>query len=379
MAKGNKKWWYVIGIAVLILYIFLAARPIPEEAVFKPRWITSMESNFPILLGNSSASDSAELIPFRIGDRFGYAGDAGKFTVNQMRKGYISQSESYWAEYEAVPSSIQVMNPQNEAVLSIEKPKGYPLFLNKRIFIVGSDQNSLTAIGPKGEKLWTYDFPAQITCIDANGDYVLAGTLDGAVELLDNSGKPVFTPFEPGGSRLSVIFGCALSRDASRLAIISGIDNQRFLLLERVKGDTLQSGTGSQNRTAPGNAYKVIYHEFLPGGFRRPVHISFIDNDTKVAFEREKGLGIYDIASRTSTSLSLEGDITVLDNSGGGRYLFLVTSQGPKMKRFIAIRYPSTIVINAPFKSGAAFFARRGEKIFMGGDLTMASLVLEKK
>ena len=362
MAKGNKKWWYILGLPVFIVYIFLAARPIPEETVLKPRWITSLESNYPVVLGDPSESTAKELLPFKIGDRYGYVGGDGKFTVNQIRKGYTSLSEKNWAEYEAFPSSIQVMNPQNEPALIIEKAKGYPLFMDDRVFIAGTEQNSLTAIGNAGEELWTHDFPAPVTCIDASGGFVLAGTLDGVVLLLDSSGNPVFTPFEPGGSQLAVILGCAISRDASRLAIVSGINEQRFLLLEHA-GDT----------------YKVIYHEFLTGSFRRPVHISFVDRDSKVAFERSGGLGLYDIGSRSSVTLPLEGEILIMDNSDEDRFLFVITSQGPKEKHFIAIRYPAFIVVDAPFKSESAFFARRDNRLYLGSDVTMASLKLEKK
>ena len=365
MAKRNKKWQYILGLIVFIIYIFLAPRPIPVETILVPRWITSLVSDYPAYLGDSSApaiaAGKGELLAFRLGDRYGYVGDDGRFTVNQIRSGYISLSQENWAEYENQPSSIRVMNPTGEAVLLIEKAMGYPLFLDHRIFIIGSEQNSLTALGPDGKVLWTHDFPATLTCIDASGGFVLAGTLDGAVELLDSSGKPVFTPFEPGGSRLSVILGCAISRDASRLAVISGIADQRFLLLERA-GDT----------------YKVIYHEFLPGGFRRPVHISFVDGDNRVAFEREGGLGLYDTGSRTSINLPLEGEIAVLDNSDGDRFLFVITSQGPGKKRFIAVRYPAFIVINAPFKSDSAFFGRRDNRLYLGSDLSIASLKLEK-
>ena len=378
MAKKKKKWWWILGVLAFIIYIFIAARPMPEETVLKPRWITSLESNFPVSLAVSQAasqavsqaasqgdfpgSEGGALLSFRLGDRYGYVGDDGNFTINQIAKGYVSLSETNWAEYEALPASIRVMNPLDEPVLDIEKPKGYPLFLDNRIFIVGNEQNSLTELGPGGEELWTHDFPAPITCVDAAGGCVLAGTLDGTIELLNSEGNAVFTPFEPGGSRLSVVLGCAISKDASRLAIISGVDDQRFLLLEQA-GDT----------------YKVIYHEFLTSGFRRPVHISFVDSDGKVAFEREGGLGIYDIGSRISINLPLEGKIAVLDNSGGNRFLFVVTSQSSSQKRFIAIQYPGTIVIEAPFKSDTAFFARRDGKLFLGGDLTMASFVLWRK
>ncbi|MCL2129651.1 MAG: PQQ-like beta-propeller repeat protein [Treponema sp.] len=389
MAKGSRKWWYFFGIAAFIIYIFLSASSIPEETILKPRWITSVESNnpelsagsesrwgFPVTLGDFSINNNSSPIPFNLGDRFGYIWDDGKYSINQIRKAYISMCDNNWAEYEAYPSSIQVNNAMGEPVITIEDPKGYPVFLDNRIFIIGTDQNSLISLGSDGKELWVHDFPAPITCIDAAGGFVLAGTLDGAVELIDSSGNQVFTPFEPGGSRLSVILGCAISRDSSRLAIISGIDDQRFLLLERSGGDgiTIRPQTG-----VSGNTYRVIYHEFLPNGFRRPIHINFVDGDRKIAFERDGGIGIFDINSRTSTSIKLDGEILSIDNSGEGSYLFVITSQGSMQKRLIVIRYPAFIVNEAPFKSNNAFLARMDNTIYLGGDLTMASFKLEKK
>ena len=385
MIKGKKKWWLVFSLLLFIIYILLAPQPIPEETVLSPRWITSLELSYPINLGDSSAEDTEEFLPFILGDRFGYVGDDGNFTINRIRNAYISLSENYWAEYETLPSSIQIMNPLNQPVLAIENPKGYPLFIDNRIFIIGSEQNSIIALGADGEELWTFDFPAPITCIDAANGYVLAGTLDGVLILLNSAGVPVFTPFEPGGSRLSVILGCAISQDASRLALIAGIDNQRFLLLERT-----------------GNTYRVVYHEFLSTGFRRPVHISFVDNDTEIVFEREGGLGIYTINSRASVNISLDGEIVTMDYSGKDRFLFLITSVSSidlnkidpnkidpnemdpnetdsNEKRLITIRFPGQVVTQAPFKSDNVFLARRDNKLYIGGDLAMASFELERR
>ena len=360
--KKNKKWGYIFFLLVFIIYIFIAPRPISEEIIIKPRWISSLESDYVVSLAYNPAPGSGELLPFTLGDRFGYIEDDGKFAIKQNRKGYISLSEDTWAEYESLPSSIQIMNPHNEAVLTIEKPEGYPLFLDKRTFIIGSGQNFITALGPSGEELWTYDFPAPITCIDAAGGFVLAGTLDGTAVLLDSSGIPVFSPFEPGGSRFSVILGCAISHNASRFALISGIDDQRLLLLEKAL-----------------DTYKVIYHESFPGGFRRPVYIDFVDNDSKLVFEREGGLGIFTINSRSSISLLLEGEITGIDTFGEDGFLFVVTSQGQKEKRLIVIRYPGVVVNEAPFTSENTFFARRDKNLYIGGDLSIASFELEKR
>jgi hypothetical protein len=171
--------------------------------------------------------------------------------------------------------------------------------------------------------------------------------------------------FEPGGSRYSVILGCAVSRDGTRLGIISGIDKQRFLLLE---------GFGS----SPGE-YKVVYHELLEEGFRRPVRISFIDGDRWIVFERNGGIGLCDLASLRGIKIPLEDEIVAIDPSGGDGLLFIVTSPSENQKKFIGIRLPKKIILEAHFKSGGAFLGRAGSRIYIGGGLTLSSFELEKK
>jgi len=363
MAKGKKKWVYILSLIVFAVYIFAAPRPISKETVLKPKWITSLDSNYPIGIGEDIPEKEDEtLLPFILGNRFGYVGEDGNFSINNTINSYISMSAHRWAEYDAQPALIKIMSPVNEALFEIENPKGYPMFLEERVYIVGNEQNSVTAYGPSGNELWTYYFPAPLTCIDSKNGFLLAGTLDGEVVLLNSYGIPIFTPFEPGGSRLSVILGCAISGDASRLALITGIGDQRFLLMERT-----------------GDSYRIIYHEFLKDGFRRPVQISFIDHDSKVAFEREEGLGIYTIGSKNSVTLNLNGEITAIDDSGGEDYLFLISSLGPLEKRFIVIRYPGYIVNEVPYRSETAFLARRYSRLYIGGDSSMALFELEKK
>jgi hypothetical protein len=381
VAKEKQKYFFFLGFVAFLVYVFAAAQPIPEETVLAARWLSSLESNYPIYINNFSSSGvSGEngsvsqpvLVPFELGDRFGYVGIDGRFTINQLKKGRVSLSEEYWTEYDAMPGSIQIWDSRNKPVLEIENPSGYPLFLNNRIYLLGDEQNSLSALDQDGKILWTHDFPAPLTCIDGAAGYVLAGTLDGVVELLDSSGQSTIPAFEPGGSRLSVILGCAISRDASRLAIVSGIDDQRFLLLERT-GDT----------------YKVVFHEFLTDGFRREVYVRFVENDSRVVYEREGGIGLYEIASRTTIALPLDGEIIAMDNTGGGKYLFAITALGlqggsgsslggKSQKRLVAIRFPGTLVINAPFRSASAFFDRRGDGFLVGGDSTMAYFELRK-
>ena len=371
MFKNNKKYWIISGILVFLVYFFFATQPIPLENILEPRWLASLESGFAINMGGSPPETGA-IIPFYYGNRFGYIDDAGQFILNRIQGEtqnlavnqalfgtYLSFSPHSWAEYEVMPSSIEVFNPHNQLLMTINEPDGYPVFLDGRTYIISSEQNAVSSLDNFGNVRWTYTFPAILTAIDAAAGFFLAGTLDGAIELIDDSGSQIFS-FEPGGSRHAVIVGCAISSDGSRLAIISGIDEQRFLLIEKA-----------------GDNFRVMYHEFLFSGFRRPVQIQFIENNNKIAFERNNGIGIYDMASRTSIIIPIEDEIVAMD-SGHSRYLFVIGSNGMQ-KNLICIKMPGEIVFSAPFSSEAVFLERRDSRIYVGGDQGIISFELGKR
>jgi hypothetical protein len=368
VSKTKKKHKLLISVVLFTIYILVAARPIPQETILVPRWLSSLESGYPVTFsgelqaGSAGSAPAGEGIPFRLGKRFGYVDQDGRFAINQVLSGQLSLSRDYWAEYEAIPQSIDVKDPRGESILKIEKGRGYPLFLDNRIFLVGDEQTSLSALDENGEILWSYDFAAPLTCIDAAAGMVLTGSLDGAVEVLNASGRRVFLD-RPAGSRVSVILGCSLSRDGNMMGIISGIDDQRFLLLERF-------GIGE---------YRVSYHEFLEDGFRRPVHISFIDDDNRIVFERQGGLGIYELNTRISRRIPLEGEVVALDGSGNDGFFFVISAQGELRKQLVGIELPGTLIMEAPFRSGGVFLERRGPFLYLGGGSTLASFKLEKR
>jgi hypothetical protein len=367
VAKDRRKIWLAAGILFFVIYFFAAARPIPLETVLIPRWLSSLESEHPVPLNEPSQGGSSgaleEPVPFTLGGRFGYVDYRGQFLINRIKKGEVSLSKSLWAEYEAEPERITVFDRQGDAALVIDQPHGYPFFLDDRIFTLGNEQNALSEIDRSGAVLWEYEFAAPLTCVDAAAGLTLSGSIDGVVEVLDSDGTLIFG-FEPGGSRYPVILGCAMSRDGSRIGIISGIDNQRFLLLER-----FGSGAGE---------YKVIYHEFLEEGFRRPVHIFFIESDRWLVFERQGGLGIYEINARRGRKIPLDGKIAAIDSSGGDGIFFVAASHPGGRNELTGIKLPGRIIMKAPFKSNSVFLARRGQRLLTGGGLTLASFELEK-
>ncbi|MCL2270483.1 MAG: WD40 repeat domain-containing protein, partial [Treponema sp.] len=294
--KADKRIGYIIGILIIAVYFFLAARPIPLETVLVPRWLNSVESGNPIYLAAGQAGESDDFpqtrIPFSLGSRFGYVSRDGFLSVNRVKKANVSLSAERWAEYEAEPERIVINDSNGEAVTDIGDPRGYPFFLDGRTFLIGGEQNVISEIDMSGNTSWEYEYASPLTCVDSAAGLVLVGLLDGIAGLLDSRGRQVFS-FEPGGSRYSVILGCAISRDGTRLALISGIDDQRFLVLEHFG--------------ASASDYKVVYHEFLSDGFRRPVYISFIEDDRWIVFECGGGIGLYEISSRKSKKVELSG------------------------------------------------------------------------
>jgi hypothetical protein len=361
MADGGKVRLYIIaGFSALMVYALVAARPVSEETVFSLAWMKSLESSYAEDRSRFDGEAAATLIPLEFGRRFGFVNHAGRFSVLGMKQGYVSMDSERYAHYENLPKDIDVYSPLNVKLLSVRDSRGYPLFIDKRMFIVSFEQNSLTHIDNAGAVLWKYDFFSPITCIDGASGYIAVGLLDGSIDLITGAGERAFS-FEPGGSRVSVITGIALTRDARRIAVISGIDEQRFLLLENVQ-----------------DTFRVIYHEFLGAGFRKAVYVRFIDNERHVAFEREGALGIYDINTRVSSMVPVEGTILALEEAAGN-HLFVITGQSNNGKKLYMLQDSGTIAVQARFKANDIFLSSAGTRVYIGGGTTLAAFDLERR
>jgi len=386
LAQKRKRVQIFIIILIFFVYFLAAARPVPRETVLSHRWIKSLalspQSSFMQEENNSAENElivpvlSGALLPFSLGSRFGYVDSLGQFAINRSIINNICLSPDMWTEYGAEPANIVINNISDNTSINIENTRGYPILLDDRIFILGSEQNSLSQISKNGSVLWTYEFGAPITCMDAASELVVTGSLDGAVEVFNGKGERVYY-FEPGGSRYSVILGCAVSKNGAYIGIVCGIEQQRFLLFERF---------GSA-----GGEYKIIYHEFLGSGFRRPVYVLFVDDDRRIIFERAGGIGCYTIKSRRGVFIPLDGKISAVDESGDQGIFFLITSHPGQEKKLTGILFPQeelfgflgntaqdSVFLRASFKSDDIFLGRRGSTIVTGGGSALISFSLEE-
>jgi len=380
VAQKRTRILFIISIIVFFIYFFIAARPIPREIVLIPRWINTLNTRVYQDTSASFRSVSGDHYPFSLGSRFGFVSSSGDFLINRERTQEISLGKNMWTEYPAEPDSIVINNILYGNEILVQNPGGYPFILDDRIFILGSEQNSLSEISGSGNVLWSYDFGSPLTAIDAAAGLVVTGSLDGLIEVFNSFGERIFH-FETSGSRYLVILGCAISHNGNYIGVISGIDQQRFMLFERA---------GSEGD------YRINYHEFTGEGFRRPVHIWFVDDDQRVIYERMGGIDSYNIRSRRVVNIPLDGEISAIDESGGGGYLFLITSHQDMLKKLVGIRFQSAgvfrrsssaadaVFLEASFKSDDVYLNRSGaaggpSMFVIGGGTALISFDLEER
>ncbi len=351
MPGKKRKNWIILGSAAFVAYVFAASAPIGDETILRPAWLKPLEK--------TEGKVDGELIPFLTSTHLGYFNAAGDFPLVERRNERTAISPLLWANYAKTDESIKIFGRDGAPRCAVES-RGYPYMADGRTFVVGVEQHSVAEIDENGKERWRRDFEAPITCADAASGMALFGLLDGTVELIGRNGELVFT-FEPGGSRLPVIAAARISPDGERIALISGVDPQRFVLLSR-----------------SGQTYKVVHHEYLDKGFRRPVLAAFVDKGKYVVFEREKGLEVYDTASRKSAVLDIGGAILAFEDETDDKRFFLIADSGD-YRELVGVALPAGVFMRAPYLGQEKYIARRGSRLYLGGDGTIAALDIDRR
>ncbi len=328
----------------IVVYFLLFPYPLGRERVAVPRWAVAIPSADGPVADSSAAGRSAAsgptLASFQLGSRFGYVQADGFVPFTGTVRYRVALSSRGFVNFTRLGTDWIVRDPSGRHLSSFSG-SGYPLLSpdGGRIFTVKSDLSGLEERDGAGEPLWNRDFPTLMTCLSVQGDLLLVGLLDGTVHLLNRQGSPVFE-YAPGGSRIPVVVGCAVSPDGSRIAAVSGIDPQFLTVLSRQAG-----------------GYSPVEKMALPQSFRRELRVGFSPDSRLLFVEGRGSAGLVDAAGGRLRWVALPGTLAGALFSGSGREAAFVSRDGATA-RLVIQPFAGTAVCREEFPGAGAF---RGE------------------
>ena len=166
-------------------------------------------------------------------------------------------------------------------------------------------------------------FISPISIFNKKESRSLVGLLNGRFYILDDTDSIIFE-YMPAGSRIKGVYGGTLSEDGLEVALISGLEPQRFLLLKERAG-----------------SFHFKFQHRLETDFRRPVFMKFVSDDRFVVFEGNNGVVAVDGENGSFRSLGMEklidiweintdkGIIALLGHAHNGKQLTILSQLPP--------------------------------------------------
>jgi hypothetical protein len=335
----SKRLAAVLLISISAVYVLLIPKQAPSEYILERNWVCSVASE-----SLSPANEQDQLVPFRLGRRFGYTTESGELAhLENIRHG-VAFTPVMYANYGNIVQNLVLQEPGGE-IVAVLGPTGYPMFVGERLFTISNHGSGLSAWSSEFTRAWQRQFGSLITAVGADAETIAVGLLSGEIVILDDTGVPTAI-LEPGQSRIPLVYGVDL--DKGLLAVISGRDPQLLSLFSRQEAGFIQ---------------RVVRR--LDSRFARPVFLDI--DDGAVFFETESGLG-----------MAVEPEWELQDLPIGGRVLFGGGSAGGHLSAFLAqqeggavfalVDRGGSIVLRSEFAAEDVWMNDRNGALYVGID-----------
>ena len=339
-------------ILVSIIYIILAAKPLNKEYSFTPVWKISIAN--PVINQSGTKPHSY----FHLGQTLGYFDEDGNISLYETFSSKVSISDFYYATYNSEAENTEFFNSDGSKAGVIEAC-GFPYFVDNLVYVFLPGGCSFSKCSETGKILWTFEGTFPITAFVAKQNYTAVGFANGSIKVLNNENGSTEIDFTPGGSDYPVILGLDISEDGQYIASISGHNQQRFVLSHREE-----------------NQQKIIYHRFFEhdSPYRTLVHFS--KDGKRIFFNYYKGLGIYNLESKTEHSLELKDKLLTIDETDD-----LVVLLGKEKNTYTVSIIDNTDTLEGGFSftADSAFIHAADNNIYLGKDSSISKLSISKE
>ena len=331
---------------LLLVAVYLLAFPISTkpEIYFAPARMSGLDATSNLELDNDQQKYS-KLHHFVLGDIFGYVSDSGIIQYQDRKMYRVAMDDARFINFSSVSGNLVIQSFDGEVIDAIEI-RGYPILLDGRIFIISTNRGEFGEIDVQGSYLWKYEFTSPITEIDAKHGHVMLGLLDGRVLIYDRNGiRAAELLFDQ--SRVSAIYGCALSADATRIAVIHGIDPQIL----------------SVYRLVPGR--KLIYETALSDPFRSHRRIFFLAHGDFLLADAEGAVAVVDLEKAEMAAIPAAGRIVGTLNTESLTYVLM---QDDEKAEIIVISLPPAELARTTFLAEHTSILGSADYIILGMD-----------
>lgn len=342
----------IAGIASL-LYILLAAIPLTKEYNYVPEWNLNLTSPT-----EQNLSKDTKLIDFKLGQTAGYFTEDGQIAFLKTFPQKASISENYFSTYTTQTQQTDFYSPNGTLCGTINEA-GFPYFCEDRIYLMQPCGTTYSKCNSKGEIEWTNQSVIPITAFSSNKIFTIGGYADGTINIINNAdGQNVLT-FNPGGSDFNVIFGVDISPDGKYIASISGHDKQRFIITQRNEDQS-----------------QILYHKYLDKELNRRTVVKFSKDGSKIFYNYEGGLGIFDMDLMKDIQFPLEDKIIDIQESTN---LLFILGQNKNKYTVYAIERTNVLQGKFSFTADSSFIKVFNDVLYVGKDTTISKISIVRK
>ncbi len=364
------------ALLVLILvfaYVLIFPGPTGTEPLLQRRWVSSLDGDASGGEGNGAEeggtqrqeepdeSSAARIMPFRLGERFGYFSSDGEILFSEEIRYGLAQSREYFANYSVVSENTVLQSNDGSLVRSIGAP-GYPYVAQDRLFIFAPNGSSVSEWTTDGELLWEREFLSVLTDLAAGDTHTAVALLNGEVQLLDEQGETTFS-HRAEGPRLEVALSVAAGSDENAFAALVGADPQQLIVFERHSE----------------GFFPALQLE-LDTDYRRSVLLEFLAGGDVLVLEQPDGMLMYDRSDDEVTHIDLGGPVRALDTISDFDMVVSVSGAGPtdggiseddgagetESRRLHAMLGADGTLISESLSGQEVFLRTEGSRIYLG-------------
>ena len=359
MSQTKKRVIIVLSCVLFaFLYIILAFQFPGEELQFIPHWTVSVTKQ------SENLSVTKKQFPFKLGQNLGYFSEDGEILMAESFPYMATISNDAWSIFSSSAENTPFFD-ENKTKIGEIPLAGFPFFTEFEKFIFLPGGMSFCQLNEDGTPLWTYEDVTPITSFYPYDNGVIVGFAEGKIINFDSKGNILFS-IAPGGSNYSVILGAAASSDGTISACVSGLNQQRFVLMKTAGGQT-----------------KTVFHEYLTGDLREQTYVKFAKDDTKVFYNEKNGLGVVDIIELKSFHLPLTGKILAIEEMEELNLFFVLTKTEGKdnasnVYRVYIVEDLCNLIGSFSFYANNAFILADGNNLYTGSNTTISKIEVTK-